>query len=369
MIVQPLRIAFALMLLGLPALLQTTAGAAPAEPEVITPQAEPLDAGTGFFFTEKPKKTRQSLSGIACPGISPAPALCLAVFDEGVEARYLTIEAGAIKPDQEVVSLIPGGGELDAEAAATDGQFYYVTGSHAAKRKDCKTNPASRHLIRLPIDPATGRARRDGEGKLVKTSDNGALWTLMASLPDLKDHVGDAMCLGTEPPEEAPNLKGKRGVNIEGLAVQDKRLFIGFRGPALDGTAKILSITAGTLFDGGDHGAKLTTIAVGEGRAVRDLLAVSDGLLVLAGPDDDSKNEGKDFVVLRWDGKDSGGAIVVPTPLAKLDLSGVKLRRCDDEIKPEGLAVLVDKPGERYQAVVFSDGMCDGGALRFSIPR
>ena len=357
------------MLLGLSALPQAKAQTAPPAVDIAKPKAGPLDSGNGFVFAQKPKKTRQSLSGIACPGVSSAPRLCLAVFDEGVEARYLTIEADAIKPDQEVISLIPGSGELDAEAAATDGQFYYVAGSHAAKRKSCKTNTASRHLIRLPIDPATGRAKRDGEGKLVKASDNGALWTLMASLPGLKDHVGDAMCLGTEPPEEAPRLQGKRGVNIEGLAVRDKRLFVGFRGPAQDGTAKVLSIAADALFDGSAPEAKLDTLLVGEGLAVRDLLAVSDGILILAGPDDDGKNEGKGFVVLRWDGKRGGEAVIRPTPLAKLDLSDVRLRRCDDEIKPEGLAVLEDKPGQPYQALIFSDGMCDGGPLRFDIRR
>jgi hypothetical protein len=50
-------------------------------------------------------------------------------------------------------------------------------------------------------------------------------------------------------------------------------------------------------------------------------------------------------------------------------LSGVKLRSCDHELKPEALAVTADEPGQPYQAVIFSDGMCDGGPLRFSIPR
>jgi hypothetical protein len=30
---------------------------------------------------------------------------------------------------------------------------------------------------------------------------------------------------------------------------------------------------------------------------------------------------------------------------------------------------MADKPGEPYQALIFSDGMCDGGPLRFAIPR
>ena len=45
------------------------------------------------------------------------------------------------------------------------------------------------------------------------------------------------------------------------------------------------------------------------------------------------------------------------------------LRRGRTEPRPEPLAVTADKIGEPCQALIFSDGMCDGGALRFTIPR
>jgi Protein of unknown function (DUF3616) len=92
------------------------------------------------------------------------------------------------------------------------------------------------------------------------------------------------MCLGTEPPEEGAFKAGRRGVNIEGLAVKGGRFFFGFRGPAIDRTAKILAVDAKVLLDGGDANSTLSTIRVGKGRAIRDLQAVSDGILVLAGP-------------------------------------------------------------------------------------
>lgn len=360
MIARLLRVAPALFLLGLP-FLPAPAGA--TEPQAVKPQSGPLDAGAGFAFAHKPRKTRQSLSGIACPAVPAAPGLCLAVFDEGGEARYVTIEGEAIRPDAERVVLIPGEVELDGEAAATDGTFYYVAGSHSAKRSDCETNPDSRHLIRFRLDPATGRGKRDAAGKLVDFADTGALWTLMGGFPPLKASVGDGMCLGMKPP-------GKNGVNIEGLAVRDGRLFFGFRGPvAKDGAesvAKILSVDAKALFEGRDADPKLFTVALEEGRSVRDLLTVSDGILVLAGPDDDEDNEKRGFTVSRWNGEDGKDNL---KPLARLDLSGVKLRDCDKETKPEAIAVLGEKPGQPYEAVIFSDGMCDGGALRFSIPR
>ncbi|KRE17500.1 hypothetical protein ASE63_13725 [Bosea sp. Root381] len=351
-----IRIALA-MLLGLPLL----AGPADAaDPPALAPLGGILSSGQGFTFASKQNKTRRSLSGIACPSLPKAPGFCLAVFDEGGEARYLTLGKEGLRPDAERVGVLPGTVELDGEGAATDGRFYYVVGSHSAKRGDCASNPGSRHLIRFPIDPATGR------GKLAELVDTGALWTLMAGIPGLKKHVGEAMCLGSEPPEDAPHLPGRRGVNIEGLAVKDGRLFVGFRGPAKDGQARILSVDADALFAGGDPRARLFSVAVGAGRAVRDLVAASDGILVLAGPDDDKSNEKRGFTVLRWNAKDGSDNV---RPLASLDLRGVKLRGCDEEIKPEAITLLADRPGEPYDAVILSDGLCDGGPLRFAIPR
>lgn len=346
------------VLIGLCVALAPTSSTQAAEPSAIRPSAGPLEAGDGFAFASKPKKTRQSLSGIACPPLpAGAPRLCLAVFDEGGEARYLTLESSALRPQGERIVLLPGKVEFDAEAAATDGTFYYVAGSHSAKRSDCKSNPESRHLIRFGLDPKTGRAALDAAGRPKEMADTTALWTLMGTLPGLKEHVGDGMCLGTAPP-------GRNGVNIEGLAVKGERLFLGFRGPVAKDGAKVLSVDKKALFEGGPADPKLFTLPLGPGRSVRDLVAVGDGILILAGPDDDKGNEGRGFAVLHWTGADE-----TIRPLASLDLGGVKLRGCDEEIKPEAITVLSDEPGRPYEALILSDGLCDGGALRFGIPR
>ncbi len=321
----------------------------------------------GFSFPSI--KTRRALSGVACPASKSHERLCLAAFDEGAEARHLTINDDAYVPDNEQVALRPGNIELDAEAAATDGAFYYVAGSHSAKRNDCANNPESRHVVRFRVDPKSGRALRNARGTLAGYSDTDRLWSIMATTPLLQAHVGDSMCLGTEPPRDAPQLKGKRGVNIEGLAVRNGRLFFGFRGPADDGKAHILAVDADGLFSGKDARPIPVSISVGKGRAIRDLVAVSDGVLVLAGPDDDEKNAGVGWIVSRWDGQETSDSDGQTKTLATLDLGHVKLHSCDHEPRPEALAITADKPGEPYQALIFSDGLCDGGPLRFTIPR
>jgi hypothetical protein len=72
---------------------------------------------------------------------------------------------------------------------------------------------------------------------------------------------------------------------------------------------------------------------------------------------------------LRWDGQETRNPDGQIKTLAYLDLTNVKLHSCDHEPRPEALALTNDKAGEPYQALIFSDGMCDGGALRFTIPR
>jgi hypothetical protein len=324
--------------------------------KLLKPESDrPWDAGSGFSFKEKDKKTRQSLSGIACVEQVAGERTCLVVFDEGVEARHVVIKSNGYQVDNEAVVLLQGKGELDAEGATTDGKFYYITGSHSVKRNDCSSNPMSRHVIRFAIDPETGKAARNSDGGLTGYASSTRLWDIMKSLPMLKDHVDECLSTG-------------RGVNIEGLAVRNGRLHFGFRSPARNATTKILSVVADAFFSGADPKPVLTTIKIGGGRGIRDMQAVADGVLLLAGPDDESGNSQRRWRIALWDGRTNGEDVVRPNDLARFDLSGVKLRNCDKTPKPEALTVIEDRKG-LYRVVILSDGMCDGGPLVFSVPR
>ena len=339
-----------------------------SEPPLIAPDDGPWELNGGFKFKKNEDKTRRAMSGVACPSNSFGQRRCLAVFDEGGEARYLTIMDKGYSTDNEEVVLLPGDVELDAEGAARDGRYYYVTGSHGAKQEDCANNPDSRHVIRFLV--SSGRAQKaleaSPDGKPAGFADTGALWAIMKGVSGLKESVGETMC---DKASKTPVTTAKRGVNIEGLAVKDGRLFFGFRSPAVGGAAKILSVDADRLFSGGDANPKLFTLMLGAGQAVRDLQAVSDGILVLAGPDEAETSKNAGWALARWDGQSAVEAVVRPKILARLNLQNVKMRRCDKKMKPEALAVIEDKPGEPYKAVIFSDGMCDGGPLVFTVPR
>ena len=342
---------------------------------LVKPTSGPWDVGAGFAFDlgkKKALKTRQSVSGMACNLNAQQQRVCLLAFDEGVQARYATVAVQQLVPDPEALVLrtTNEGAELDAEAAATDGRYFYVTGSHSAKRSDCASNPESRHVIRFRLDPATGHAMRspanNPAGALVDYADTSRLWDIMQAQPALAAHVGERKCLGSEPPK-APLMAGQQGVNIEGLAVQGGRLYFGFRGPVVGDVAKVLAVNADALFAGGDPQAAVTSITLGAHRGIRDMVAVKNGLLLLAGPDDGAANKGVGWTLAWWDGKDTGQT-VTPKVLAALDLSGVKLRGCDEELKAEAITVLQETP-QTYKLLVLSDGMCDGGPLAFTVAR
>ena len=343
---------------------------------LVKPTSGPWEVGAGFAFDlgkKKILKTRQSVSGIACNLDARQQRVCLLAFDEGVQARYATAADQQLVPDSEAVVLRTASedSELDAEAAATDGRYFYVTGSHSAKRSDCASNPGSRHVIRFRLDPSTGRALRspanNPAGALVDYADTDRLWDIMQTQPALAAHVGERKCLGSEPPSKAPLMAGQQGVNIEGMAVQGGRLYFGFRGPVVGGVAKVLAVNADALFAGGDPQTAVTRIALGAHRGIRDMVAVKNGLLLLAGPDDSAANKAVGWTLAWWDGKDTSQTIA-PKVLAALDLSGVKLRGCDEELKPEAITVLEETP-QTYKLLVLSDGMCDGGPLAFTVAR
>jgi Protein of unknown function (DUF3616) len=169
-------------------------------------------------------------------------------------------------------------------------------------------------------------------------------------------------------PPDAPSMAGQRGVNIEGITVRDGKLFFGFRGPAEGGRVPVLSVDARALFTRSDPGPLVTMLKVGKGRGIRDMTVVRDGVLLLAGPDDDEANAERGWIVALWKNDELGRRDAEPEVLGMLDLSSVDRRDCDKELKPEAMAVIADT-NDWLDIVVMSDGMCDGGPLKFSIHR
>jgi hypothetical protein len=191
--------------------------------------------------------------------------------------------------------------EADLEGMAVADGFLWVVGSHGLKRKNAKrkrghadnaerlatvTLDANRRLLAcLPIEPdAQGepclvRLARDGRRALRLKGDSrrNLLTSALADDP----HFGPYMA-----------IPGKdNGFDIEGLAVDGRRLLLGLRGPVLRGWSALLEIA---IEVGGDHLQLAPLDDTGtlihkhflrlDGLGIRDLHFSGDDLYILAGP-------------------------------------------------------------------------------------
>jgi hypothetical protein len=239
------------------------------------------------------REASENLSGAACTQPSREAALCLAVDDESQGVQLFSLRDGDIVPGRFIrlgdQRHVEDGAEklteLDLEAVAYDAaaRVFYVIGSHAPPRNPRSEDinrlrlAASSVIYRLPVAadgrslavrlPAQELAVADG----IESSRR--LAAAMARVPALGGRVG-------QPSEADPP-----GVNIEGLAARDGRLFIGLRAPSPSGQALVLEIAAGDLFSAGAEPVPVVhRVAVGEGRGIRDMTMTPRGLVVLAGP-------------------------------------------------------------------------------------
>ncbi|SEA97783.1 Protein of unknown function [Rubrimonas cliftonensis] len=243
------------------------------------------------------------------------------------------------------------GRELDLEAFAVDGDTLYAIGSHGRKRK--LTDPDSRrgtNLKRLRFD-GIERERSREHVLVLRLGENGAL------------EERDRFSLRGEIAND-PVLSGFRatpskenGVDIEGLAFRDGRLWVGFRGPVLrENFVPVM------VFDPEDHDDyELRFVQLG-GRGIRSLEAVSDGFLMIAGPVGDGEDG---FQLLRWDGVDM-------LPGAGAELGRVELLGAIASApgaRPEGLAVLAEDAAGYDLMVVFDGADANQVAQRYRASR
>jgi Protein of unknown function (DUF3616) len=195
---------------------------------------------------------------------------------------------------------LPGEGEIDIEGLDIDGDTLWLLGSHSSVRKRVKDkhNPDKAREILAVVEVSQRRQvlARLSTKTLLDQSGNeigeqqrpailgpggasGGLLELLSGDPHLNSFVGSRPIPGKD-----------NGIDFEGLAVANDRVFIGLRGPVLRGWAVIVELQAG---DGPDIDPK----PIGtedrryrkhfldlRGLGVRDLCRHGNDLLILAGP-------------------------------------------------------------------------------------
>jgi hypothetical protein len=223
--------------------------------------------------------------------------------DETTSLERLTIEGDQARAhrsfDLTDFLELPGEGEIDIEGLDVEGGTVWLLGSHSAVRsrvKDKHSPDKARNALatvevsvrrqvlarlstRTLLDPG---GSRNGEQQRPAVfglggGNGGGLLDLLSDDAHLKDFLRHP-------------IPGKdNGIDFEGLAVMDHRVFIGLRGPVLRGWAVILELEVGdgpgigTAIDPGGRRYRKHFLDL-RGLGVRDLCRDGEDLLVLAGP-------------------------------------------------------------------------------------
>jgi hypothetical protein len=305
------------------------------------------------------------LGGKNASAVCLLPTRALVVADEMTDDRKNVVQVFERRgdvyhalPEERVVLDPPGvpGEEMDLEGIAAEGTTIYVLGSHSARRTriDAKhTYAKNRKALLGPPEPEPSR---DVLVRYARGPDGKAGLVERTSLRGFLD--------ANEPFRSFRSVASKEnGVDAEGLAVRDARLYVGFRGPVLRGNfTPVLRCRFGQPIED----PEILFVDLG-GRGVRDLAAVAEGLLILAGPVGDGPGS---YQLYLWDGEDMvTGADVGPRPrgislLGELPLPDI----AGTAAKAEGLAVIEDRPGDWKVLVVF-DGLKNGHATRYRIDK
>lgn len=275
-----LRIAFALGSLLLAAMLIPVSSTPSIAQGVPVSEGKPLDIKVKFKTIDTKKRKPRGVSGVAClPQVGKGRA-CLTVNDEERYAEWAILSDTRLKPTGILVQVLPKdpqmpydivgqkpsiacetevAGELDGEAIARAGHTIYVIGSHSCSRKGDEFRISSFVL-----------ARTNASAKAIGPEGIERTW-----------RVSD-LITGTWG-------KDANKAGIEGMAVIDRRIYLGFRTPIDNGKATILATEVEPLFAKGPQPGTAKPLSIplslGEKNGIRDLVALdASHLLVLAGP-------------------------------------------------------------------------------------
>jgi hypothetical protein len=307
-------------------------------------------------LVSKNGKHSKDISGIACTG-GGFPRSCLVIDDNMQAAQFVTVRDGELKAG-DTVELIGDKFdrepiELDGEGVAYDSGSFYVIGSHGHPRdKDHILDPttnaeeiaariaATSQVVRIRLENSTGEKLSKNDVQEVERSSK--LRPIIAAQPDLKPFLNKRL--------------ENNGLTIEGVAILNELLFVGFRGPSLDqGMAPLLSVRFDGIFGNGQPEPKLARLPLGEARGVRDLAPFEQGLLVLAGPTGDVAGP---YSVHWWS----------PTTGRTQFLADItKAAQASKHSKPEAMLPL-DKSPSGLRVLIMSDGEKEGAPRPIVVP-
>jgi hypothetical protein len=255
----------------------------------------------------------------------------------------------ALLADSDVV-LADDGKEVDIEGIACEGKRVYAIGSHALVRPKLEKGESYRKN-REQIERIRFHPSRDLLASFTLGEDGKASSIRKASLRSVIEANPILRPFARIPANE-------NGVNIEGLAVKEGRLYVGFRGPILRGN--YVPVLACDF----DHVESAHLLWVNlEGLGVRDLAGTKEGFLILAGPMGDGPGS---FKLFSWNGRDCLPGVERP------DNAGEIKELCriphEENAKAEGIAITQENESF-YEFLIAFDGLKNGGIKRFRLSK
>lgn len=303
--------------------------------------ASPAVAQTPVFpaqsYTVQPPfaaDARNNISGANCADAEFRN--CLAVNDATNFAQLFSV-AGTTLRTGPIVAITTDRRDTairHAEGAAHDRGFFYVVTSRAKSLPG--TQAATSFLvIRVPLDSGSPPAT---PGVVPGT--------------EISEKIRGALTAGIAIPQLAGQQLTATNSDIEGVALKDGVIHLGFRAPELSGKAFIVSTPVAALFGSAPLDLTVHALGLGPNVGIHDLAVVSDGLLILAGPT-----------------RDLAGT----SSLFHFNDNSNELRPVAEMVEPfdrkaKGLLVLQDDP-EIYRVLVLFDGIPDGGPIDYTVPR
>jgi hypothetical protein len=272
---------------------------------------ESLLAQALLQFRDQPKDVRKSLSAVSLVGDRD---LWLG-SDEGFSLERLSrIESSDLMTfgDHQSFPLaqylpLPGkpDAEIDIEGLAYAEPYLWIVGSHSLKRKKNKSDRSDAENLKRLATIASPEPNRyllaripliDGTLKTTHSTSSDEVLTaalleptkrgnLLTEVLAVDPHLGTIV--------DAPIPGKENGFDVEGLAVQGNRIFVGLRGPVLRGWAIILEVAV-KMGDRPDW-LKLRKLGTNQqrykkyfldlqGLGIRELSFEGADLLILAGP-------------------------------------------------------------------------------------
>lgn len=279
-------------------------------------------------------------------GMVLTPQFMALATDEGTAIQILPRKQGKyLAQDKGIISLSNGTEELDLEGLAWQKPYLYAIGSHSKKRKKTKPNLSNKkNLKRLtPIydEPARNQLFRI---KLNRQFEAESIQSI-----SLMPWIEKNMLLA--PFRHIPSKEN--GIDIEGIAIVDNHLYIGFRGPVLRGNlTPILKLTLKPGHDFGIKKHKLKLLNL-DGLGIRDMTSLDDQLYLLTGPVNSEPNR---YTIRTWDGKTHLQPFKVLKAFHK------------PRGKPENLVVKRSQKAPGLVVFIGQDGIKNGGIRRYFLP-